>query len=145
MTDFKLYTFTPNEKQKIISVIKATLEKKEEITFAYIFGSFVDEDAEFFRDIDIGVYLSDECFAKRHSLDYSINLELEMERALKDYPVNAVVLNDAPLPLAFCVTQGVLLVSKNEEFWMDFVTKTWSLYHDHAISSRYLVEDMITA
>lgn len=145
MANFKTYTITHDEKEKIISDIKKLLENHYEIVFAYIFGSIADEGAEFFRDIDIGVYIGEEYFSKKHSLDYSINLSLEMERALKDYPVDAVVLNDAPLPLAFRVTQGVLLFSKNEALWTDFVTKTWSLYHDHAISSRYLLEDIATA
>lgn len=145
MTDFKTYTIADKEKQKINSIVKRLLKDHDEILFAYIFGSFIDKEAQFFRDIDIGVYIADDCFSKKISLDYSVNLSLEMERTLKDYPVDAVVLNDAPLPLAFRVTQGILLFSKNETLWTDFVTKTWSLYHDHAISSRYLLEDIVTA
>ncbi len=145
MTDFKTYTITPDEKQKIISVIRDALETHDEVLFAYIFGSFADENAQFFRDIDIGVYIADDWFSKKYSLDYSMNLSLEMEGLLKDYPVDAVVLNDAPLPLAFRVTQGILLFNKKETLWTDFVVKTWSLYHDHAISSRYVLEDIVTA
>ncbi len=145
MTDFMIYTVTAKEKQKINSLVKGLIELHDEIFFAYIFGSFADEGADFFRDIDVGVYIADDCFSKKYSLDYSINLSLEMQRALKDYTVDAVILNDAPLPLAFRVTQGALLFSKNEALWTDFVVKTWSLYHDHAISSRYLLEDIITA
>jgi len=144
MDDLKTYTITPDEKQKIISAIKGLLESRAEIVFAYIFGSFTDEDAGFFRDIDIGIYIEDRSFSKRHSLDYSINLSLDIERALKDYPVDVVVLNDAQLPLAFRVTQGILLFNKNETLWADFVTKTWSLYHDHSISSRYVLEDLVS-
>lgn len=75
-------------------------------------------------------------------IDYSINLSLEIERLLKNYPVDAVVLNEAPLPLAFHITEGILLFSKNEILWTDFVTKIWSLYHDHVITSRYVLEDL---
>lgn len=145
MVNFKTYTITRDEKEKIISYIKKLIETHDEIVFAYIFGSFVDEDVLFFRDIDIGVYIANDCFSKKYSLDYSINLSLELERALKDYPIDVVVLNDAILPLAFRITQGILLFSKDETLWTDFVTKTWSLYHDHAISSRYLLEDILTA
>lgn len=144
MNDFKTYTITPDEKQKIISVIKESLEGHPEIVFAYIFGSFADEESTFFRDIDIGVYVRDDFFSKKHSLDYSINLSLEIEKLLKDFPVDVIVLNDAPLQITFHATEGILLFSKDEEFWTDFVTKTWSLYHDHAISSRYILEDLVS-
>lgn len=144
-TTMKTFKIFEEKKTNIISTIMSILRTHDEILFAYIFGSFVDKEAQFFRDIDIGVYIADDCFSKKKSLDYSINLSLEMERALKDYPVDAVVLNNAPLPLVFRVTQGILLFSKKETLWADFVTKTWSLYHDHAISSRYLLEDIVTA
>lgn len=57
MYDFKTYTVSPEEKQGLISAIKTELEARAEVSFAYIFGSFVDPEMPFFRDIDIGVYL----------------------------------------------------------------------------------------
>lgn len=68
MTDFKTYTITPEEKQRIISHVTELLDNRAEVIFAYIFGSFADKDAMFFRDIDIGVYITEDCFSRRHSL-----------------------------------------------------------------------------
>jgi len=144
MNDFKTYTLAPDEKKEIISIIRAELQRDERIIFAYIYGSFVDPEMPFFRDIDIGVYV-DENITKKEFLDYSINLSLELESSQKKYPVDVVILNNAPLNLAFKITQGELLFIRNDNLWTDFVTKTWSMHHDHAITSRNVLEGIITA
>lgn len=56
MNDFKTYTVSAEEKQGLISAIKTELEARAEVSFAYIFGSFVAPEMPFFRDIDLGVY-----------------------------------------------------------------------------------------
>ncbi|MEW6104692.1 MAG: hypothetical protein AB1630_12920 [bacterium] len=48
-------SFKKKQRLKIIGKIKQVLLNKQEIVFAFIFGSFLDEPS--FRDIDIGVYL----------------------------------------------------------------------------------------
>ena len=45
------------KKRQITAIIKDELTKIEAITFAYIFGSFIDE--EHYGDIDIAIYLAD--------------------------------------------------------------------------------------
>ena len=47
-----------NNKINIEDTIRTFLKNKIEITFAYIFGSFVQKDQ--YHDIDIAVYLSDD-------------------------------------------------------------------------------------
>lgn len=59
MSDLKTYAITEGEKKDIISAVAPFLKRDERIIFAYIFGSFVDPEMPFFRDIDIGVYVSD--------------------------------------------------------------------------------------
>lgn len=145
MNDFKTYTISAEDKDKTISAIKSLLLKHEEIGFAYIYGSFVDHEMPFFRDIDIGIYLDENAISAKQFMDYSINLSLELESALKKYPVDVVILDNAPLNLVFKITQCELLFIRDEDLWTDFVTKAWSLYNDHAITSRHILEEIITA
>lgn len=145
MKGFKTYTLKPEEKAEIISIVKTELQKDDRITFAYIYGSFVDTEMPFFRDIDIGIYVDENRVSAEQFIDYSMNLSLELESVLKKYPVDVVILNNAPLSLAFKITQSDLLFIRDEDSWTDFVTKTWSMYHDHAITSRNMLEEIITA
>ena len=139
------YKVAPEKKEEIISAFKDELEKYNEIIFAYIFGSFIDNQMPFFRDIDIGVYVNEDVVSQKQLLDYPMNLSLELESLFKKYPVDVVVMNNAPLSLISKITQGELLFVRDEDLWCDFVTKAWSLYHDHAISSREILKDMVSA
>ncbi len=145
MNDLKTYTINAEDKGKTISAIKSALLQHEEIRFAYIYGSFVDPEMPFFRDIDVGIYVDENIISPKQFMNYSINLSLEIESTIKKYPVDVVVLNNAPLSLAFRITQGELLFIRDENLWTDFATKTWSLYNDHAITSRHTLEEIITA
>jgi len=144
MEVFRAVTVPEGQRQVIISALREFLGSKEEIIFCYLFGSFADKDVLFFRDIDVAVYVKDEILATKNSLDYSIDLSLELERLVSEYPVDVVVLNNASLPVAFHVTEGILLFSRDEDLWTDFVTKTWALYHEHSITSRYVLDDLVS-
>lgn len=145
MNSFKTYSIPIEDREKLLSIIKSELLKHEEIVFAYIFGSFVDPEMPFFRDIDIGFFVDESAVPVNKFMDYSINLSLRLESLMKKYPVDVVVLNNAPLSLAFRITHGELLFIRDEDLWTDVVTKIWSLYHDHAITSRNILEEIITA
>ncbi len=144
MNDFMTYKIASGKKEEIVSVFKDKLEKYNEIIFAYIFGSFIDNEMPFFRDIDIGVYVNENVILQKQFIDYAMNLSLELESLFKKYPVDVVVMNNAPLSLLSKITQGELLFVRDERLWIDFVTKMWSLYHDHAISNREVLKDMVS-
>lgn len=145
MNDFMTYTIPIEDKERLISIIKSELLKHEEIVFAYLYGSFVDSEMPFFRDIDMGIYVDKNIISAKQFMDYSINLSLELESVLKKYPVDVVILNNAPLNLAFKITQGELIFVKDEDLRTNFVAKIWSLYNDHAITSKNILEEIITA
>ncbi len=142
MNYFIRYNINIEEKEQVISKIGSKLFEKEEIIFAYIYGSFIESN---FRDIDIGVYLDENIIQMNKYLDYSLELSLELETTIKKYPLDVIIINYAPLSLVFRITQGKLLFIKDENFWVDYVTKVWSLYHDHSITSRNILKDIITA
>lgn len=142
MDDIRTYTLTIDEKQEIIATLKAELQQDARIIFAYVYGSFVDQEMPYFRDIDIGIYVDK--VSVNQFMDYAINLSLALESVLKKYPIDVVILNDAPLNLVFKITQGELLFIRDEDLWTDFVTKVWSLHNDHAITSRHILGEIIT-
>lgn len=143
MDDLRTFSLKHKQKEDIISYILSDLNKRQEVIFSYIYGSFVDPEMPFFRDIDISVYVNNNIISPNQYLDYGLNISLEIESTLQKYPVNVVVMNDLPLTLSFKITEGTLLFTKDEGLWTEFVTSTWGLYHDHAITSRGLLEQMI--
>jgi len=117
------------EKQQLSDRLAALLSKREEILFAYIFGSF---PRGAFRDIDIGVFLQDGGSGRAALLRYETALELELEEIV-GVPIDVRVLNTAPLPFAYAVLQtGEVLVSRDERVRCDFVCRIYAEYHDFA-------------
>ncbi len=54
MMNIKTYTISLTEKEALISIIEKALSAYQEIHFAYVFGSFIDPENQFFSDIDKG-------------------------------------------------------------------------------------------
>lgn len=67
------------------------LGQENDVSFAYLFGSFIEERR--FHDIDVGIYVT---AAARAPVDRSLDLAARLSRAA-GYPVDVRVLNDAPL------------------------------------------------
>lgn len=140
MNDFKTFAITPEEKNEIISLITSFLEKQEEIVFAYIFGSFVDHESSFFRDIDIGIYVKD--YKDSDWYKYKIELPGELEKTLEyKYPIDVSVINRADIFLIKNIIQGELLFTKDEDLWADFVVYHGKVYAGEAEQLlRYMKE-----
>ncbi|MEW6570595.1 MAG: nucleotidyltransferase domain-containing protein [Nitrospirota bacterium] len=140
MNSFKTYSLMANEKQKIKHLIKAELEKYDEIAFTYIYGSFVDSEMSFFRDIDIGIYLKD--YKDADCLKYEIELSIELEKCLQyKYPVDLRVINKSNILFVHNVIQGELLFTRDEDLWTDFVVYVSARYNDIAsIFNHYFKE-----
>ena len=75
--------------------LRAGLELHQEIVFAYLYGSFLDEDLPY-HDVDVAVYL-DPIWASGHDLfEHEMTLSVALTLALH-VPVDVHVLNEAPL------------------------------------------------
>ncbi len=109
-----------DQKNQIMEKITELLKEKNEVIFAYVYGSFLSGG---FRDIDIGIY------PKEENLNFELDLETELEQTL-GFPVDVRNLNSAPPSFRFNVIKGFLLVSKDEKTRTDFESLTISLYHD---------------
>ena len=109
LAKFNYRKLSTEEKIKLLNELRAKLEAVNDVSFAYVYGGFIERD--FFRDLDVAVWLKNPSEAFHYAVDFSAKLEIEMK-----VPVDLQVLNQAPLPFKFHVfTKGKLLFSKDEK------------------------------
>lgn len=75
--------------------LAASLERRQEVVFAYLHGSFLDEALPY-HDIDVAVYLDPAWTSGRDIFEYEMTLSVDLTQTLH-VPVDVRVLNDAPL------------------------------------------------
>lgn len=123
MDEIVTYTFTEKEKERIISIIKDGLEARDDIIFAYIYGSLIDPEMTFYRDIDVGIYVAD--MEKAKEWNYDIRIGVDIEKVLRregfSIPVDVRAINSSDVLYVHKVIQGRLLFVKDEDIWADFV------------------------
>ena len=146
MDEIVTYTFTEKEKERIISIIKGELEGREDIIFAYIYGSLIDHEMIFYRDIDVGIYVSD--MGKTKDWNYEIKIAIDIEEKLRSegfsIPVDIRVINISDVLYVHKVIQGRLLVTKDEDLWADFIVNISMKYDDIApVFDHYFKEAYI--
>lgn len=122
----KAYSINTNQKKQIKKVIAETLNSAKGIDFAYVFGSFNDENLPF-HDIDLGIF-------------FNIKDPVEMREAANDlaivllkqvtFPVDVRPLNNAPVTFLYHVMKGELILEKNEEIRCRVMERTVREYLD---------------
>ncbi|NJE49403.1 nucleotidyltransferase domain-containing protein [Thermococcus sp. 9N3] len=120
----RVYTLGKEEKERIIKSLRDFLSKRDEIAFAYLHGSFLEDGP--FRDVDVAVYVGTEV----HPF-YEEELEEELSRII-GLPVDVRVLNDAPVTFRFRAIGGLLLFSRDEKARCNFEEGTMREYHDYS-------------
>jgi hypothetical protein len=114
------------------------LSKRENIAFAYLHSSFLNQEK--FSDIDIAVYIDEKVIGQVDMFDLEVNIGLEIERELR-VPVDVKVLNFAPLSFKYQASCGELLFSRDEDKREEFLCNTWAQYFDFLpIAQGYLQE-----
>ena len=109
--------------------IKQLLERKNEIVFAYLFGSFVEEGS--YNDIDVAIYIDPKKYKKilASKIAYDIKLALEIEKETKN-TVDLIIINNAPDHLIYSISAGLLIVNRHDDLRVDFITQSWARYFD---------------
>lgn len=123
----KAFKMDQSEKEKIKEKFISYLIDRMEIIFAYLYGSFVDQ--ELFRDIDLALYLNG--IEKERAMDYLLEVSLDIEK-IAGIPVDVKTLNNAPADYQYNVVSGKMLFSKNEELRSCFVERVVNKYLDMA-------------
>jgi len=119
----KIYELPPEEREKIKSMIRRALSKKEGVLFAYVHGSFIEGGPS--GDIDIAVYEDGAC-ERFYEMEPGDGLT-----RLTGFPIEVKLLNEAPVTFRFSVINGELLFSKDEKARCRFEEETMARYHDY--------------
>jgi len=133
---------SPGERKKIRETLGQLLKKEKGVLFAYLHGSF--DEGRSFRDIDVAVYVEESLIPKEKALDFAIMTSMKLEEKVK-MPVDLKVINYAPLGFQYYSTAGILLMCKEDDLRVDFLTRIRSLYFDFQPSSERFLLEMLHA
>lgn len=101
------------------------------VAFAYVFGSHATGTATARSDIDVAVAIAPDAPAGLDPLQLRLEVAQRLGQALEAGPVEVVVLDDAPLPLAGRIAEhGIPIASNDEVLRVRWVTRTRARYHD---------------
>jgi predicted nucleotidyltransferase len=134
----KYFKITRQEKEDIVRRIDRFLEKRPDLLFAYVHGSFISHDQ--FRDIDVAIYLKSNPV---ELLPAELDLETDLYNLIK-YPVDVRILNSAPLSFRYNVIKdGRRLAVINDDARCDFEETTVSNYFDFAPYRKMYLQEAL--
>ncbi|MDK2464759.1 MAG: hypothetical protein QI223_08320 [Candidatus Korarchaeota archaeon] len=90
---------TEQERGRLVEELRRALEGVKSVVFAYLHGGFVDR--EFFRDVDVAVWLGDLGDRRLVEVDLPAQLEARLE-----VPIDIRVLNGPPCPSGITSSRG---------------------------------------
>jgi predicted nucleotidyltransferase len=131
-----------NERDRIGKFLGKLLGKQNGILFAYLHGSFAEGRP--FKDIDVAVFVDEEAIPKERALDFEMSTSMKLEKEVK-LPLDLKVINYAPLGFQYYSTTGPLIMCKEDDLRVDFLTRVRSLYFDFKPSSERFLLEMIYA
>jgi predicted nucleotidyltransferase len=115
------------ERHRIEQCLAAELTGDRSVTFAYLYGSFVESQP--FHDIDVGVYLEN---VQGNSVTATA---LDLAQSLSDrarIPVDVRILNVAPVSFLYHVLRGQLVFCRDDAVLAEVMERTVSRYLDIA-------------
>ena len=139
------FHYPPEEREKILAILREFLAGRQDVLFAYVYGSFGTNLP--FHDIDVGVYLTEERAQENVWMDVELAMRLEqaVSRQIGRVPVDVRVLNRSPLPFRYHVLRGRLLFSRNESVRVPWVARTVARYLDVKPLRQAAVKEAITS
>lgn len=139
----KAFSLAPEERSRVEGRLRELLAEEAALLLAYLYGSFVAGTG--FNDIDIAVLMDETGFsAERELFEYQLALAVKLEREVRPFPVDIICLNRAPLPLRFrVVSEGVLLLCKDEQQRIEFESRTRVLFFDFLPHLEFYYEKLV--
>lgn len=123
----RLYRVGAAQREQAAHAVADTLERKPEVVFAHLHGSFLTSEA--FHDVDVAVHLAPRV-PRRLPRALDLAEWLARETGL---PVDVRLLNDATLAFRYHVFRtGRLLLSRDDELLADCMERTMREYLDIA-------------
>lgn len=118
------------EIKEIKEKLAAYFVEKENVKFAYLFGSYAKNKATILSDVDIALYF-DERLNSNERFELRLKLINEISVINRTDKIDLIILNDSPLLLSFNVIHdGIILCANDEKRRIQFETKVMSLYFD---------------
>jgi len=122
--------------------LRACLEPRPEIRFAYLHGSALAGLP--YRDLDVALYLDPALPAAHDPFDYEMRLSVELTQAL-GFPVDVHVLNQAPLGFQHQAVRGDLLLVRDADELADYLENVAQLYMEFAYLGRLYLREVLRA
>jgi hypothetical protein len=122
-------------REQLISNLKEFFSKREDVVFAYLFGSIAYDNYTSKSDIDVAVFLK----TNKDLFDERINLIVELEKRFKR-DVDVIVLNNSKSSFLkyFIIKEGVVIADKNKDIRTELEFKILENYFDYLpISKMY--------
>jgi len=135
-------SISKKERARIGKFLGQLLEKEEGFFFAYLHGSFAEGRP--FRDVDVAVFVDEKAIPKASALDFEMSTSMKLEKEVK-LPIDLKIINYAPLGFQYYSTAGPLIMCKEDDLRVDFLTRIRSLYFDFKPSSERFLLEMIYA
>lgn len=124
--DYKLYRADETRRIELKRIIAETLAARDDIGFAYLFGSFVG-GREAFRDIDLGVWFRQG--DRRSHFQEGIELSVQLTKKTT-IPVDVRPLNEAPVTFVYTVLKGELIDNSDDDLRCRVTERTLREYLD---------------
>jgi predicted nucleotidyltransferase len=122
-----LHTIRPEQREDVLAKLRVELAKVSRLRFAYVYGSVLESDR--IHDVDVGIFLDDPMVAQQMNMMDALSVTLS---AAVGFPVDILVLNEAPLPFLYHVLRGRLLLCRDETFLTDMLEDVARRYLDLA-------------
>jgi transcriptional regulator with XRE-family HTH domain len=127
-----------DKRQEMMALLSRHLAKREDIAFAFVYGSFVNGH-DGFRDIDVAVWLD-------NSADRFADLTLSADLSrLVNVTVDVRMANASPVSFLFHALRGRLLTVRDERLLAEVMERTARQYHDQAPLVRQATRDAFAA
>jgi len=119
-------TLSASKREKITTILTKVLNSEEGVTFAYLYGSFVTDN--FFRDIDIFIYTSED----KDFFVYPVNVKEKLFDAVAKSGIDTFVvdsfdvriINDDPYDIMIDILrEGRLIVDKEPDIRKDYIER----------------------
>ena len=117
----------PQGREAFIAQLRERLERRPEIAFAILHGSFASGGPH--RDIDVAVWVDRSARPETGWPRYAVELSAKLSVGL-DTSIDVQVLNEAPLGFRYHALCGRLLFARDEELFHDLRERTWDDYFD---------------
>ena len=121
----KAFDSSQEERDRLSERLGSVLRNRDEIMFAYVYGSFVEGLP--FHDIDVGVYVLK--VEEKEAISYNLTLGQALSKEMQ-MPVDVRILNFAPVLFLYHVIRGNVVFDRDEETRSRVVERTIQRYLD---------------